>query len=106
MITKSRLVLLFSAACLPPVAVGQGTLTPPGPPGPTMKTLTEIEPRTPVSSLPFTISAPGSYYLTGNLNGVPGADGITVNVSGVTLDLNGFTIASTGGANASGNAIV
>ncbi len=71
-----------------------------------MKTLAEIEPRTPVSSLPFTISAPGSYYLTGNLNGAPGVDGITVNASGVTLDLNGFTISSTGGLNASGNAIV
>jgi hypothetical protein len=42
----------------------QGSLTPPGAPAPAMKTLAQIEPRTPIASAPFTISAPGSYYLT------------------------------------------
>src|SRR5437667_49820 len=45
-------------------AFGQGSLTPPGPPAPSMKSLAQIEPRTPISSLPFTINAAGSYYLT------------------------------------------
>ena len=48
-------------------AFAQGSLTPPGSPAPTMKTLAQIEPRTSISSVPFTISVPGSYYLTANL---------------------------------------
>ena len=72
----------------------QGSLTPPGAPAPTMKTLAQIEPRTPISSAPFTISAPGSYYLTTNLT-VSGGDAITVAADEVTLDLNGFAISST-----------
>lgn len=74
------------------LAVAQGTLTPPGPPAPTMKTLQQIEPRTPISSLPHTISAPGSYYVATNLTGVAGQNGITISASGVTLDLMGFEL--------------
>ena len=48
------------------------------------------EVRTPISSLPYTISQPGSYYLTGNLDGSSG--GIDIIVDNVTLDLMGFTI--------------
>jgi hypothetical protein len=59
-----------------------------------MKTLDQIEPRTPISSAPFPISAPGAYYLTGNLT-VSTGDAITISADGVTLDLNGFTISST-----------
>jgi len=44
-----------------PRAFAQGSLTPPGAPAPTMKSLDQIEPRTPISSLPFTISSSGSY---------------------------------------------
>lgn len=73
-------------------ALAQGSLTPPGPPGPTMITLSQIEPRTPISSLPYTISTPGSYYVTTNL-AVPMAEiGISINANNVTLDLNGFTL--------------
>jgi hypothetical protein len=71
----------------------QGSLTPPGAPAPTMKSLDQIEPRTPISSAPFTIAVPGSYYLTTNLT-ISGGDAITIATNGVTLDLNGFTIAS------------
>jgi hypothetical protein len=70
-----------------------GPLDPPaGPVSSTYKTLNEIEPRTPISALPVTITQPGSYYLTGSLTGVPGQSGITVNASDVSIDLKGFTL--------------
>ncbi len=47
--------------------------------------------RSPISSLPFSISQSGSYYLTQNLDGSAGG-GIDVNVDNVTIDLMGFTI--------------
>src|SRR5438093_13648705 len=79
-------------------AFAQGSLTPPGAPGPTMKSLDQLdaklEKRTPISSAPFNITNSGSYYLTTNLN-VAAGDAIAISVNGVTLDLNGFTIAST-----------
>ncbi len=59
-----------------------------------MKTLDQIEPRTPISSLPFTITNSGSYYLTTNLTGTGTASGIILqgNASDVTVDLNGFAL--------------
>src|SRR5262249_35054746 len=41
---------------------------------------------------PFTITNSGSYYLTGNLTGVAGTNGITINADNVTLDLEGFAL--------------
>ena len=73
----------------------QGSLTPPGAPAPTMKTLSQIEPRTPISSAPYSITSPGSYYLTTNLTVAVG-DAIDISANGVTVDLNGFTISTTG----------
>ena len=76
-------------------SLGQGGLTPPpGAPEPTMKTLTQIEPRTPISSAPFTITKAGSYYLTTNVS-VTSGTAITIMTNDVTLDLNGFMISST-----------
>src|SRR5437868_13887701 len=72
----------------------QGNLTPPGAPAPTMKTLDQVEARIPISSVPYTISASGSYYLTTNVTATV-SNAITIAASGVTLDLNGFTISST-----------
>jgi hypothetical protein len=86
--------LLFTLNLQPSSLLAQGSLTPPGAPAPTMKTLQQVEPRVPISSAPFTISQPGSYYLTTNLT-VSGGDAITIATNGVTLDLNGFTISST-----------
>lgn len=81
-------------------AYAQGSLTPPGAPAPTMKTLEQIEPRTPISSLPYAITKSGSYYLTTNLTGVAGTNGITITAGDVTLDLNGFAlIGVTGSSN-------
>jgi hypothetical protein len=69
----------------------QGSLTPPGAPAPTMKTLQQIEPRTPISSAPVSILNSGSYYLTDNLD-VSFGDAIFISANNVTIDLNGFTI--------------
>jgi len=53
------------------------------------------EVRTPISGLPFTISRPGSYFLTGNLT-VGKKGSIDVKADNVTLDLNGFSIIGDG----------
>jgi hypothetical protein len=75
-------------------ALAQGSLTPPGSPAPTMKSLAQIEARTPISSAPFLITSSGSYYLTTNVS-VSTGNAITIGANGVSLDLNGFTISST-----------
>lgn len=81
------------------VAVRAGDLNPPpGPVTSTMKTLVEVEPRTPISSLPLTITDSGSYYLAGNLIGTVDADGITISADDVTLDLNGFALVGVPGS--------
>lgn len=81
------------------VMVTAGPLNPPGGPiSSTYKTLTEVEPRIAVQSLPgggptYVITNPGSYYLTGNISVTnPGFQGIVVDAPNVTIDLNGFTL--------------
>ena len=59
-----------------------------------MKTLMQVEPRTPIASAPYTITQPGSYYLTTNL--IATEYGITVQANRVALDLMGFSITGPG----------
>jgi len=88
------LVLLALLAVLGVFAtsVRGGPLDPPGAPGSTDGVRA---PGTPISSLPFTITQPGSYYLTRNLS-VASGNGITIDADGVTLDLMGFTLSGPG----------
>jgi len=89
-------LLAFSAS----TAFAQGSLTPPGPPAPAMKALSQVEPRTPVDNVntpgdsvsEFNLSQTGSYYLTTNIVGVGAKYGIRISASNVTLDLNGFAL--------------
>lgn len=101
---------LLAAAAL--VSVGApalaGPLTPPpGVPGSTMKSLSEVEPRIAINAentpgdadSVFKITQGGSYYLTGNVVGVAGKMGIEISLpttGSVTIDLGGFTVRGTG----------
>ncbi len=84
-------------------AFSQGDLAPFAAPAPVMKTLAQIEPRTDVLTLAGgagasrIISAPGSYFLSGNLT-IPadGISGVRITASNVTLNLEGFQIAGAG----------
>jgi len=53
---------------------------------------------TPIAALPFVISSPGLYRVTGDLSGAPGMDGIRVQADHVTIDLGGFTSSGVAGA--------
>jgi parallel beta-helix repeat protein len=100
----------FAAALSAVLLSAAGPLNPPaGAVTPTAKPLAEIEPRTPIDAANtpgdadslFRITAPGSYYLTGNVTGVSGKHGIEIGSGagpGVTIDLNGFTLIGVTGA--------
>ena len=81
--------------------VSAGNLDPPGGAiGPTMKTLTEVEPRIAINATntpgddfsTFMITQPGSYYLTGNVTGAVNANGLTIDADDVTVDLAGYAL--------------
>jgi len=64
-----------------------GSLTPPSG---AIAATGRFGPRIEIESLPFTITTPGSYYLTKNMSSAGG--GITIAVSDVSIDLNGFMV--------------
>jgi hypothetical protein len=76
-----------------------GPLDPPvGDIAPTYKTLSQVEPRTAIPggvvTTTYTITQPGSYYLTDNMKVSGSNTGIQVQASNVTIDLNGFSISA------------
>ncbi|MHC4618138.1 MAG: right-handed parallel beta-helix repeat-containing protein [Planctomycetota bacterium] len=94
-------VLALAGLAVFPLMGYAGSLEPSAPPGPTMKTLDEVEPRIPIPGSaiplePFQISRSGSYYLTGDRAAT--ANGINVNADSVTIDLMGYSLIGPGSA--------
>jgi hypothetical protein len=54
--------------------------------------------RTPIGTLPYTISSSGSFYLISELTGVSGSHGITVDADDVSIDLAGFGLTGAPGS--------
>lgn len=107
---RFRPLMCLALLAAAPAALAQGPLTPPpGAPAPAMKSLDQVEARTPVQSLalvpPYTINQSGSYYLTGNIT-VADGNAILITTNGVTLDLNGFCIRSTRPDFSAGSAVL
>jgi hypothetical protein len=88
------LILAVGVAIVAMLATGVrgGPLDPPGAPASTDGVR---QAGMPISSLPFTLSQPGSYYVTRDLTAAFGQNGVTISASNVTLDLNGFTLHGT-----------
>ncbi len=111
---RSHLSTVVLVLITPAFALAQGQLTPPDGatgrdgPVPTMKTLTQVEPRTLVQpdaagveldqNGGYLLTASGSYYLGANLV-VGSGNAITIHAPDVTLDLSGYLILSTAGDN-------
>ncbi|MEQ9207166.1 MAG: right-handed parallel beta-helix repeat-containing protein [Phycisphaerales bacterium] len=105
---KTTLAVAISSLITPATLAGPLD-PPPGPIESTMKTLTEVEPRTAInstntpgdSSSAFRITQSGSYYLAQNfsiLGFLSNIDAIEIAASNVTIDLNGFTLTGLSGA--------
>ncbi len=97
---KTRIALVLALASILAGPMSAGDLEPPSAPAPTMKTLSQVEPRIPINdatapgsaSATYEIFDAGSYYLTENLVGEPGKIGLVVHAPDVSIDLNGFSV--------------
>lgn len=104
---ERRRVLLASFGAMLTMCVCPGSLAqidpPPGPVADTMRTLAEVEPRVPVSTLAGDASAvhvitePGAYYLTEDVVGEAGKHGIEIRLApgvtgSVSIDFNRFSL--------------
>jgi len=96
--------VLIAGATAP---LGAGPLDPPpGPVDSTYKTLDDVEPRTPLtpefvsgnSTAVFQITAPGHYYLTGDVLVPASQNGIVIDANNVVVNLNGYTIRGLAGS--------
>ena len=103
-----RLLSLLALSALSTSARAQGSLTPPaGVPTASMRTLDQVEARTPLvagaagvavsAAGTITISQSGSYYLTKNITITTNVSGLVINAD-ATVDLNGFSIIGTAAA--------
>jgi hypothetical protein len=83
-----------AAVWCPDSVLAQPSLLPPGPPtAPSGR----MGVRTEIRSLPYTITAPGSYYLASTLfQTIAGSPGIIIDASEVTIDLMGFALIGLG----------
>lgn len=88
-------IVILTLAVIFPCASYGGQLDPPSGPivstGPISLNAADI-------SLPYTINQPGRYILTSDFTGITGFNGITIVVSNVTLDLNGFHVVGVPGS--------
>ena len=96
---NTRSLFLLAILLVFSMQVFAGSLEPAAPPGSTMKTLDQVEPRIPIpgSLSPvgsFDINTSGSYYLTGDR--MCSGYGINVNVDNVTIDLMGYQLIGPG----------
>lgn len=103
---KEVCIVLAVVVCMFSSVYAQGPLAPPGAPNPSMVTLSQLnarqdimlsmirasEPRTPITHVPYTITASGSYYLTTNMTCLVPTNGISVHADNVVIDLCGFTL--------------
>ncbi len=96
---RATTLIFITLGMIIPAGVFAGNLNPSAAPASTMVTLDDLQDRTPISSLPYTISSSGSYVLTANLTlAATDTSGITISAPDVTLDLNGYSLTGPGPA--------